>query len=341
MTNRQPAIALPPGQQLAATGKWPFVGERSPAESEEPWSVEIGGLVSQPIRWCLDDLRRLATVEANTEIHCVTRWSKLDVRFGGVPLKTLLDLAGCQPQARFVSFAARSPREHSTSLVLDEALQLGAMVALTANSQPLPTEHGGPVRTVVPGRYFYKSLKWLKWIELLAEDRLGHWEAVAGYHNHADPWKEERFVASSISRQQAAELIASRVFRGDLRGIDVRGRDLAGLNASGALLRDADFRDAKLAGADFSGANLSIAKMQRADLRQASFLEADVEGVDLCGANLVGADFRRATIFGATFVDDAAGLAAQIDSSTHFDSKRLEELAPLQAEFIRRSQATC
>jgi DMSO/TMAO reductase YedYZ molybdopterin-dependent catalytic subunit len=341
VTNRQPAIALPPGQQLAAPGKWPFVGERSPAESAEPWSVEIGGLVSQPIRWNLADLQALATVEANIEIHCVTRWSKLDVRFGGVPLKTLLDLAGCQPQARFISFVARSPREHSTSLVLDEALQLGAMVALIANGQPLPSEHGGPVRTVVPGRYFYKSLKWLKRIELLAEDRLGYWEAVAGYHNHADPWKEERFIASSISRQQAAELIASRVFRGDLRGIDVRGRDLAGLDAAGALLRDADFRQARLVDADFSGANLSIARFQRADLRQASFRDADVEGVDFCGANLSGADFRGATLFGSTFVDEAAGRAAQIDSATQFDRERLEELAPIQADFIRRSIGKC
>jgi DMSO/TMAO reductase YedYZ molybdopterin-dependent catalytic subunit len=341
MTNRPPFAVLPPGQQPAAPGKWPQVGERTPAEADEPWSVECCGLVDQPLRWSLDDLQCLPQVERPVEIHCVTRWSKLDLRFGGVQLKALLDLAGCRPEARYVSFVARSEREHSTSLALDEALESGTLIALAADRKPLPTEHGGPARVVVPGRYFYKSLKWLKRIELLAEDRLGYWEAVAGYHNHADPWKEERFIASSISRQQAAELIASRMFRGDLRGIDVRGRDLSGLDAAGALLRDADFREATLVGADFRGANLSISRLQRSDLRQASFRDADVEGCDFCGADLRGASFRGASIFGSTFVDDAGGLVARIDASTQFDREKLDELAPRQAEFIRRSQGSC
>jgi DMSO/TMAO reductase YedYZ molybdopterin-dependent catalytic subunit len=341
VTNSPTNAVLPPGQQLAAPGKWPFVGERSPAESVEPWSVEIVGLVDRPQRLSLEDLARLPRVERAVDIHCVTRWSKLGMRFGGVTLQSLLDLTGCQAAARFVSFVARSPREHSTSLALEDALQLGTLIVLTAGGQPLPSEHGGPVRTVVPGRYFYKSLKWLKRIELLADDRLGFWEAVAGYHNHADPWKEQRFIASSITRQQAAELMVSRVFTDDLRGIDARGRDLSSLQAAGALLRDADFREAKLIAADFSRANLSIAKLQRADLRQASFRDADVEGVDFCGANLSGADFRGASLFGSTFVDEAAGLAATIDATTQFDREKLEELAPLQVDFIRRSQASC
>jgi DMSO/TMAO reductase YedYZ molybdopterin-dependent catalytic subunit len=341
MTNQPPLAVLPPGQQLAAPGKWPQVGERVPAGSSEPWSVEICGLVERSLRWSLDDLRRLPQVESPVEIHCVTRWSKLDLRFGGVPLKVLLDLTGCRSEARYVSFIARSEREHSTSLALDEALKLGTLIALAADGRPLPTEHGGPVRVVVPGRYFYKSLKWLKRIELLTEDRLGYWEAVAGYHNHADPWKEERFIASSISRQEAAALIASREFRGDLRGIDARGRDLTDLQAAGALLRDADFREAKLSRADFSGANLSLARFQRADLRQASLRQADVEGCDFCGADLTGADFRGASIFGSTFVDESNGLVASIDGSTRFDREELDELAPLQSEFICRSQGSC
>jgi DMSO/TMAO reductase YedYZ molybdopterin-dependent catalytic subunit len=332
---------LPPGQQLAAPGKWPLVGERNPAESAAPWSVEIGGLVERPVRLSLEELNRLPMVEAAVDIHCVTRWSKLGVPFRGVSLQTLLDLAGSKNTARFVSFVARSPRDHSTSLALDDALQLGTLIVVAANGQPLPSEHGGPVRTVVPGRYFYKSLKWLARIELLAEDRLGYWEDAAGYHNHADPWKEERFLASSITRQQAAELIASRVFTGDLRGIDCRGRDLANLQAAGALLRDADFREAKLQSADFRSANLSISRFQRADLRQASFHDADCEGCDFSGADLRGADFHGATLFGATFVDDAAGLAAQVNAATLFDGQQLDDLAPIQAEFIRQSQASC
>ena len=137
MTNRPENVVLPPGQQLAAPGKWPFVGERSPAESAEPWSVEICGLVDRPLRLSLDDLARLTQVERAVDIHCVTRWSKLGMRFGGVTLQSLLDLAGCQPAARFVSFVARSPREHSTSLALEDALRLGTLVVLTADGQPL------------------------------------------------------------------------------------------------------------------------------------------------------------------------------------------------------------
>jgi DMSO/TMAO reductase YedYZ molybdopterin-dependent catalytic subunit len=341
MTSKQASAALPPGQQLAAPGKWPLVGERTPSASSEPWSVEICGLVDRPLRWSAEDLHRLPQVELPVEIHCVTRWSKLDTRFAGVPLQTLLDLAGQGANARFISFVARSEREHSTSLALHEALELGTLVALAADGRPLPTEHGGPVRVVVPGRYFYKSLKWLQRIELLAEDRLGYWEAVAGYHNHADPWKEERFIASSISRQEAAELIASRVFTGDLRGIDARCRDLTELQAAGALLRDADFREAKLARADFRGANLSLARFQRANLQHASLRRADVEGCDFCGADLTGADFTGASIFGSTFVDESSGLAARIDGSTRFDPEKLDELAPIQVEFIRRSQGSC
>ena len=341
MTNRPPLAVLPPGQLLAAPGKWPQVGERNPAKSSESWSVEICGLVARPVRLSVEEMHRLPQVEMPVEVHCVTRWSKLDLRFGGVPLRTLMDMVGCQAAAHYVSFLARSERDHSTSLALDEALQLGTLIALTADGRPLPAEHGGPVRIVVPGRYFYKSLKWVQQIELLAEDRLGYWEAVAGYHNHADPWKEERFIASSISRQEAAALIANRVCRGDLRGIDARGRDLINLQAAGALLRNADFREAKLARADFSGANLSLARLQRADLRQASFQDADVEGCDFSGADLTGVDFRGASIFGSTFVDEAGGLAARIDASTQFDREKLDELAPEQADFIRRSQASC
>jgi hypothetical protein len=331
--------SLPPGQQLAAPGIWPLVGERLPMIPDGGWMVAIGGLTKSQLVFTPDELARLPNVERAVDIHCVTRWSQPGIRFEGVLLQTLLEQARPLPEARYVSFVAHSARGHSTSLALAEALELGTLIALRANGQPLSTEHGGPVRTIVPGRYFYKSLKWLAKIELLAEDRQGYWEAVAGYHNHADPWREERFIASSISRQEAARLISSRHFTGDLRGLDARGRDLANLRAAGALLRDADFREARLAHADFSGANLSISRFQRADLRQASFQGADVEGCDFSGANLLGVDFRGATIFGASFVDEAAGLAAAIDATTLLDGKQLDDLTPLQADFVRHAQA--
>jgi hypothetical protein len=270
----------------------------------------------------------------------VTRWSKLEQEFAGVELARLIEAAQPTGDAAFISFVARSARQHSTSLLLDQALELGTLIATHHAGKPLTSEHGGPLRVVVPGRYFYKSLKWLTKIELLAADRLGYWEAVAGYHNHADPWREERYLASSISRQQASELIARRDFRGlDLRGIDGSGRELERLAAAGALLRDADLRDTKLSRADFTGANLSNARLQRADLRKASFSGGDVEGADFCGADLRGADFRAASIFGATFVNPGEQLAAQIDATTQFDPDRLEDLFPEQAEFVRQAIA--
>jgi hypothetical protein len=221
---------------------------------------------------------------------------------------------------------------------LDDALALGALLATHHTGQPLPSGHGGPVRVVVPGRYFYKSLKWLARIELLAEDRLGYWEAEAGYHNHADPWREERYLAATISRHEAAQLISRRDFRGlDLRGIDAGGRDLAGLMAEGALLRDANFRGANLTRANFASANLSNAHLERAVLRGASFQEADVEGADFGGGDLRGADFRGASLLGTTFVNSAGRLAARIDSSTRMDIDRLDDLFPEQAEFVRQA----
>jgi DMSO/TMAO reductase YedYZ molybdopterin-dependent catalytic subunit len=329
---------LPPNQQLAAPGKWPVVGEKQAASLAGAWTVEIAGLAARPTTWSLAQLRALPQTDRQIDIHCVTRWSKLGCRFGGVPLLELLALAEPAADAQYLSFVAHSPRQHSTSLPLAVVRRLEPLVALSYEGRELAAEHGGPVRVVVPGLYFYKSLKWLARIELLAQDRLGYWEAQAGYHNGADPWREERYMAATLSRHEAAQVLASRDFAGrDLRSIDARGRDLSGLSAKGALLRDADFRGCNLQRANFDGANLSNARLQGADLRGASFREADVEGADFCGANLRGADFRGASLLGATFT--AGELAANIDASTHFDAEQLDDLAPPQCDFIRVAMA--
>ena len=335
------APVLPPGQQLAAPGRWPQVGERTPREDASPWTVSIGGHVARPLTFSLAELHALPQVEQSIDIHCVTRWSKLSVAFSGVPLQALLAVAAPHAAARFVSFVARSSRAHSTSLVLTDALELGALVALSCDGAPLPLEHGGPVRVVVPGRYFYKSIKWLERIELLPDDRLGYWEAETGYHNVADPWREERFIAAGISRQELHKLLASRDWSGrEVLGVEARGLDLSGLVARGALLRNAHFEDARLSAAIFDEANLSNAHFAGADLRRASFRDADAEGSDFSGADLRGADFRGASLLGVTFVDLAgAGTenpasATQIDGTTQFDAASLAELAPPQAAFV-------
>jgi DMSO/TMAO reductase YedYZ molybdopterin-dependent catalytic subunit len=338
-------VKLPPGQQLAARGKWPLVGERAPAGETNDvrlarWTVEVGGLVERPRSFRREELRAIGMREHAIDVHCVTRWSMLGVRFGGILLAELLDGVGVLSEARFVSFVADSDRGHSTSLPLADALALGVMLAMRAGGRPLGVEHGGPVRVVTPGRYFYKSLKWLTRIELLAEDRLGYWEQTAGYHNAADPWLEQHYLAPGLSRSEMAAALATRDWSGrDLRSIDAAGHCLEGLVAANAILRDANFRAARLNGANFAGANLSNAHLQRADLRAASFREADVEGANFCGADLRGADLTGASLVGVSF-DDGAGLAARFNAATQFDDARLDDLGPAQAEFVRQRMAS-
>jgi DMSO/TMAO reductase YedYZ molybdopterin-dependent catalytic subunit len=333
-----PHLMLPPGQQLAAPGKWPLVGEREPAPWTEPWTVEICGLVERPAVLPLDALRRVAWVERGIDVHCVTRWSQPGMRFGGVPLGSVLREVGVLPTARFVSFVARSARRHSTSLALADAWRLGVLLAMEHDGRPLETEHGGPIRTVTPGRYFYKSLKWLARIELLADDRPGYWESMAGYHNRADPWQEQRFAAGTLDKQSAARLFAARDFRGqNLLSLQAAGLDLAGLRAEQALLRNADFRGVNLRGARFDGANLSNARFGGADLRDAVLRGADLEGTDFAGADLRGADLRGASLIAATFWTsggaDRRYAEALFDADTQIDRAQLDELMPAQAQW--------
>jgi DMSO/TMAO reductase YedYZ molybdopterin-dependent catalytic subunit len=323
---------LPPNQKEVTRDRWPLVGEKAPSASNEPWTLTISGAIAHPSVWTLRELQSLATDRITVDIHCVTRWSKLGASFTGILLERLIAL--CQPQetARFISFIARSDRSHSTSLPLKDALDLGTLIALDFEGEPLPTEHGGPVRTVVPRRYFYKSLKWLERIELLNEDRLGYWEADAGYSNIGDPWTEDRYIASNLSASTIQRVLSARDFRGlDLRGLRAESFDLAGLKAENALLRDARFRGANLEWACFDQANLSNAHLQNANLRGASFRYADVEGADFRGADLRGADFTGATFLGATIYaeedeDASTNGSARIDETTIVDPTLNDDL---------------
>jgi hypothetical protein len=334
---------LPPGQQLAAPGKWPIVGERLPSETDGPWTVAVCGMVARPKIWTLDELVALPQVSRAIDIHCVTRWSMLCTAFEGVLLSDLLKRSEPTPAARFVSFIAQSARNHSSSLPLAEAIELETILAVRCGGETLAAEHGGPVRAIVPGRYFYKSVKWVRQVELLAEDRLGYWEGQAGYHNHADPWQQQRYIAPGLSRQQVQAVLTTRDFSGrDLRSIDATGCDLAGLKAAEALLRDARFDRCELAGADFSAANLSNATLRGANLRGANFTGADVEGADFTAADLRGVDFRGASLVAATFCDatqQGAAIRQQgaiIDATTRFDRAAFDHLMPMQSEYVRQ-----
>ena len=334
---------LPPGQQLVARDKWPLVGERSPLASAEPWTLSIAGLVQNPRTWTLDELQQIPQVNRTIDLHCVTRWSKPQVPFRGISLATLLNIVQPTADAAFVSFVARSDRQHSTSLPLVDAIALDLLLALESNGAPLAVDHGGPVRVVVPNRYFYKSLKWLTRIDVLAEDRLGFWEETAGYHNVGDPWQEQRYVASGVSMQEMRRLLQSLdLSKREILGLAAAHMKLPGLDARGAVLRNADFRGAVLSGASFDEANLSNAQLAGADLRNATFIGADLEGADFAGADLRGADFSGALLTAVTFCSafedspsDRETSRATIDTTTRFDADGLHALLPAQLAYVR------
>lgn len=336
---------LPPGQQLAAPGKWPVIGERTPAPNPGPWILRVCGCVERPLVLDLEQFSRLPRTALRLDIHCVTRWSIFDMDFSGVLLADLLALAGIGPSARFVSFRSQSMHDHSSSLELADAIEKGTLVANQAGGAPLTPEHGGPLRNIVPGKYFYKSVKWLKEICLLEQDHPGTWERESGYHNHADPWLEQRYIAPQIDKREAAMLIAQRDFSGrDLRSLLADRLDLSGLKANAAQLRDASFRGAILRDADFSQANLSNAHLELADLTGARFPGADVEGASFNGANLSGVDLRSASLIGCTFtgIDRKTGqtASATLDQTTCFTRSSLEALAAEQQQYILASPAT-
>ena len=180
---------LPPGQIL--TDKWPVLHYGSvPRVDLAAWDLRIFGRVGTPLRFTFEEWKRLPRVEIRSDIHCVTRWSRYDNRWEGVRVRDLLRQAEPLPDARFAVIHAE--QNFTSNLPLEELLADDVLLADTHDGAPLTPEHGWPVRLVVPRRYFWKSAKWIRGIELVAADRPGFWEQN-GYHNDADPWREERF----------------------------------------------------------------------------------------------------------------------------------------------------
>lgn len=180
----------PPGQ--ARTRKWPVLqAGRIPHVSREQWCLEIGGLVERPLSLQWADFRALPRVKVFADFHCVTRWSRLGNLWEGVSVREILSRVGVRPQARFV-VATGYDDGWTTNLPLEDFSAPDALLADTHDGEPLAPDHGGPVRLVVPLLYAWKSAKWICRIDLTAEDHPGYWER-AGYHNHGDPWTEERF----------------------------------------------------------------------------------------------------------------------------------------------------
>jgi DMSO/TMAO reductase YedYZ molybdopterin-dependent catalytic subunit len=190
---------LPPGQSL--TDKFPVLHYGSiPRFDESTWDFKIGGEVEKPLRLTWGEFDKLPRIKIKMDLHCVTRWSKFDTLWEGVTVKSLVEsgLLVIKPAARFVIQHA----EHgfTTNLPLDVVLSDNFLLATHYNSRPISPEHGYPLRGLVgaiPGRkdlkdvYLWKGAKWLRELEFAASDRMGFWE-MAGYHNDADIWKEER-----------------------------------------------------------------------------------------------------------------------------------------------------
>ena len=180
---------LPPGQYL--TEKWPVLHAGTvPKTDLATWDFKVFGEVENPITLSWDELRALPSTEITTDIHCVTRWSRFDTQFRGVRWADLAELVRPKPSARFV--VAHAEQGFTSNVPLDALEDEHALVAYEADGEPLTPEHGWPLRLVVPSRYFWKSAKWLRGLELLAHDEPGFWERY-GYHNDADYWKEERY----------------------------------------------------------------------------------------------------------------------------------------------------
>lgn len=181
---------IPPGQ--SRTRKWPVLHFGSvPSVPRDSWTLEIDGLVDRPLKFTWDEYRNLPRVKVFADFHCVTRWSRLSNLWEGVSIHELLARAGLQPEAKFV-IATGYDSGWTTNLPIEELLQPDVLLADTHDGQPINADHGGPVRLMVPLLYAWKSAKWLRKITFVAEDRPGYWEQ-AGYHDHGDPWTEERY----------------------------------------------------------------------------------------------------------------------------------------------------
>jgi DMSO/TMAO reductase YedYZ molybdopterin-dependent catalytic subunit len=181
---------LPPGQYL--TEKWPVLHAGSvPRTDLATWTLRIFGEVENELELSWDEFNRLPRTQNVQDIHCVTRWSRFDARFDGVHWRELEKLARPWPAAGFA--IAHAEHDFTANVPLSYLRDENALLATHGDGEPLTPDHGWPLRLVIPGKYFWKSAKWLRGIELSSRDRPGFWERY-GYHNDADPWREERYA---------------------------------------------------------------------------------------------------------------------------------------------------
>jgi DMSO/TMAO reductase YedYZ molybdopterin-dependent catalytic subunit len=190
-----PNATLPPGQVL--TKSWPVLHAGSvPTElTPDRWSLSLHGEVDRPRTLSYSELLGLPARDLTCDIHCVTSWSKVGVHWKGVPFSVLADLVAPRETVEFVVMECE--QGFTTSLPYAALRDDDVLVAYGVEGGPLPLEHGGPVRLLVPKRYFYKSAKWLRGLKFVRRDEPGYWE-VRGYSNVADPWAETRYTVDDV-----------------------------------------------------------------------------------------------------------------------------------------------
>ncbi len=178
---------VPPGQYV--TDDFPVLSAGpTPHTPLSEWTFSIVGEIDEPRRWTWDEFRELPRETITRDIHCVTKWSKLDTVWEGVSVDTLLE--GVETSAEYV--LAFSDGGYTTNLPLEDVTGGKAWIADGYDGAPLDPEHGGPARLLVPHLYFWKSAKWVRGLALRADDTPGFWETY-GYHMYGDPWKEQRY----------------------------------------------------------------------------------------------------------------------------------------------------
>jgi DMSO/TMAO reductase YedYZ molybdopterin-dependent catalytic subunit len=191
-TARAPKERIPPGQY--ETKDFPVLSAGpTPRTSLERWDFSIYGEMTEDLKWTWDEFRKLPRETVTVDVHCVTKWTKLDTVWTGVSVDTLLEGIKLDAQPSVGYLIAFCDGGYTTNLPLADVRGGKAWVVEEYDGHPLAPEHGGPARLLVPHLYFWKSAKWVRGFKLVLEDRPGFWESV-GYHNYGDPWKEQRYA---------------------------------------------------------------------------------------------------------------------------------------------------
>jgi len=211
MKRPDPAVAdrVPPGQVL--TEKWPVLTYgRTPRFDPKRWTFRCFGLVERPTSWTWEEFLRLPRITVRSDVHCVTRWSKLDNEWEGVSARWLVEQVTPRAEAAFV--LQHADPDYTTNTPLADLLDNDVVLAVKHNGKDLEPDHGGPMRLVLPKLYFWKSSKWLRAFEFLDVNPPGFWEQN-GYHMHADPWREERYSDQETRAMQQMRAEAARTLR--------------------------------------------------------------------------------------------------------------------------------